>query len=307
MQSGIVVPAITPIKADGNVDVSGIESLVDHLIGAGVKGLFIFGTSGEGPSLTRQQRRVAAIAFVSSTAQRVPVLAGIAGNSVAQCLESLDDVSDAGVDKIVIMPPFFLAGMGEEIVEQHLRTLATSTSLPVVLYNIPQHTQNPITPHMLGRLAQIPNVVALKDSSANSEVFADLLLVGQRSGLEVFQGAESMIYSGLRAGADGAVPGIGNVAPRLVCSLFEAARLGDWDEAERLQNAVDQACEILQEAYWLVALKYAVSRVISSSPALVSSMRSANADEATAIDQILTAGRIDVTGETLNFETGGTS
>lgn len=287
MLSGIVVPAVTPMTVTGDIDTSGISTLVDHLVDGGVDGIFIFGTCGEGPSLTREQRRQSADAFATATRGRVPLLAGIAGNSVAQCLESLRDVTDAGADAVVIMTPLFLSGMGEELVESHLRMLANKAEIPVVLYNIPQHTQNAITPPMLERLAQIPNVVAIKDSSASDDTFRGLLEAGRRAGIDVFQGAETMIASSLRAGASGAVPGVGNVIPEVVSALYSAARGGEWDEAERLQDVVDEACAIFGSAYWLLALKYAVSRVVGCGPTPARGLRAVTPEEAAAIDDVL--------------------
>jgi len=258
MLTGIIVPAATPMTPSGDVDLRSIPRLADHLVGAGVDGIFVFGTSGEGPGLTRVQRIEAVDAFVAAVDGRVPLLAGIAGNSVAQSLEAMGDVVAAGVEGLVIMTPLFLDGMGDTLVEAHLARLAEASPLPALLYNIPQHTHNPITPAMLDRLGRIEQVRGLKESSADPAVFAGLLTAAHANGLTIFQGAEKQIVAALEAGADGAVPGIGNVVPRTACDLYAAFRRGDRAEADRLQAEIDEACGIFDEGYWLLAMKHAL-------------------------------------------------
>ena len=252
---------MTPLTPKGDVDVDAIRRVTDHLVGGGARGIFVLGSCGEGPSLTRAQRRITTEAFVSAVAGRVPVLAGLAETSVPRGREALDDVTAAGADAVVLIAPYYFIGGGEEYVTAHLRLLAEASELPVVLYNIPQLTQNSITPSVVEAIADVSTVRAIKDSSADWDQFSALAAIAKKHGLAMFQGAEALTARSILHGADGAVAGIANVAPSLVAMVISAAQAGDSAEAMRLQAHLDDVCRLYSAGFWLSALKVAMSEL----------------------------------------------
>ena len=257
--SGVIPPAITPLTTDGRVDPVGVGRLVDHLVQGGVDGIFVLGSCGEGPTLTRAERAATIRSFVAAASGRVPILAGVGETSTARALEATADAQEAGANALAVMVPQYFIDSDDRYVAAHVEAIARNTNLPLVLYNIPQITQNRFTPALVRSLGELPNVIGLKDSSNDWEAFLELLKAGKAAGIRVLQGAEGLMARSVLAGGDGAIPGIANLVPRLSCELVAAARAGDVDRAMELQSIQDRACEVYGAGFWLSALKGAVS------------------------------------------------
>lgn len=255
---GVIPPVITPLRS-GRVDLSAVNSVLEHLVRGGVDAIFLLGSCGEGASLPESER----CALVAHARTRVggslPLLVGIGEVSTARAIIAAKAAEESGADFLVVTPPQYFVPPGDAATVRHFELVAEATALPVVAYNIPHLTHNPLTPTALQEIARLPQVVALKESSGEWECFEALMAAGHSAGLDVLQGAETMILRSLTAGADGAVPGIANVAPALVTGLVRAVRSGDLASASLLQERVDQLCELFQCGYWLCALKQAVS------------------------------------------------
>ncbi|MBO9626716.1 MAG: dihydrodipicolinate synthase family protein [Microbacterium sp.] len=255
---GTIPPVIAPLAEDRTVDVAGVRRVTEHLLAGGVDGLFVLGSCGEGPTLRRSVADALVAEYVRAADGRVPVLAGVGETSTERAIEALRAAEDAGASGIVAMAPMYFLADGDGEVIRHLEAVAAATTLPVVVYNIPHLTGHPITPAALAAVAAIDNVVALKESSGIWEIYEPLARTASASGLAVFQGAESLIARSIAAGADGAVPGIANVAPGLAVELVRAARARDAS-ADDLQARLDAVCDLYSSGFWLASLKYAVS------------------------------------------------
>ncbi|MGE5619232.1 MAG: dihydrodipicolinate synthase family protein [Sphingomonadaceae bacterium] len=256
---GVIPPAVTPLTPQGAVDPQGVQRLVDHLVHGGVDGIFVLGSCGEGPTLTRSQRSAAIRAFVNGVAGRVPILAGVGETSTARALEAVADAEEAGADALAVMVPQYFLDDDERYIAAHVEAIADASRLPILLYNIPQITRNRFTPALVRRLGELPNVVGLKDSSNDWEAFVALLDAAKSVGLRVFQGAEGLVARSIFEGADGAIPGIANVVPSISCQLVSAARKGDVERALALQARQDRACAVYEAGFWLAGLKGALS------------------------------------------------
>jgi 4-hydroxy-tetrahydrodipicolinate synthase len=284
---GLIPPAITPLTPDGAVDTAAVHRLTEHLVAGGVDGIFILGTSGEGPSLTRKKRQQVAAEFVRAAARRVPVLAGAAETSAERGEEAIDDLSDAGVDVVVLNTPYHLAGVGDRAVLAHLQRLAGYSSLPTVIYNIPVNTNNPVSPAVLDDVASLPGVIGLKDSSDDWDSFEAMLRVGHRHGIAVLQGSERLVARSILAGADGAVPGIANLVPALAARLITTSRAGDESSAMAMQARFDAVCALQTSGFWLACLKAAASRLELCTPTLASGMPGLTDAEAARLERFL--------------------
>ncbi len=257
--SGIIPPMITPLTESGQIDVPGLERLVNHMLRGGVSGIFVLGSSGEGPWLTRDQQRQMVQETVRLVGGKVPVLAGALEAGTARTLEVLYQHQDAGADMIVIASPYYY-GAGPAVQIEHVTTLVNAASVPVILYNIPPMTHNPISPATVQQVLGLENLVGVKDSAGNWDDFQDLLrLKTERPDFAVFQGAERLAAQSLLAGADGIVPGLGNVVPEIFQQIHAAALDGRPADAEHLQEKIERLWVLHTYDYWLVCLKYAAS------------------------------------------------
>ena len=257
--AGLIPPMITPITESGAVDTAGIERLVNYMIDGGVSGIFVLGSSGEGPWLTPEQCQTVIEQTAKTANGRVPVLAGVIEPSTGRAVAAAKRAADAGADVIVAASPYYFVAQGAAQVA-HFETVAANSSLPVVIYNIPPTTHNPIGPDTIQALLGIESIIGVKDSAGDWEQFTSLLaLRDERPGFVVVQGAERMAAQSILAGADGVVAGLGNLAPRLFVDIIARAQAGDAEAALALQDRANKLWELHTNGYWLVCLKYAGS------------------------------------------------
>jgi 4-hydroxy-tetrahydrodipicolinate synthase len=257
--SGMIPPVLSPLTTDRRADRDGIGRLAEYLISGGADGLFVLGSCGEGPSLTSDAAREVVEQNVVAVNGRVPVLAGVGQVSTERTIEAALSARDAGADALVVMTPMYYNTEVDEPLVRHVEAVAAAVDLPIVLYNIPHLTHHPITPSAVRRLAGHEQVVALKESSGDWEIFEPLATAALQSGIAVFQGAESLIARSLAFGASGAVPGIANLVPKLASDLVAAGLSGDAVRAAELQDRLDAACVIYGAGFWLTSLKSAVA------------------------------------------------
>jgi 4-hydroxy-tetrahydrodipicolinate synthase len=250
---------IAPLITDYTVDVEAVERLVNHMLAAGCSGIFLMGSSGEGPWLDRQQRETLIKSTVRAAAGRAPILVGVLEPGTWRTLEALRAIEDLGADAVVIASPYYF-GADASAQLLHFERVAKVSKLPVVLYNIPPTTHQPIAVETVRAALQFDNVIAIKDSAGNLDDFIALLaLRAVKPGFRVFQGAERLALRSLQAGADGLVPGMGNIAPHWFVQMFDAVHTGRKADAEALQGLLDELGTLHSHDYWLVCLKYAAS------------------------------------------------
>ncbi len=252
---GVLPPLITPLNEDQSLDEEGFVRQLRRCLDAGCTGVFVNGSSGEAPWLTASQRRRAVeLAVVEGTV----VLAGTMQPGTSTALETALDAERAGADAVVVAAPYYFAA-GEGAIVRHVETVAARVGIPVILYNIPQCTHNPMTAAVVGELAANPRVVGIKDSSGDRELFKSHLGLREDHGLRVLQGAERSMGDSLRLGGDGLVPGLANVAPEVFVGLVRAIREGDQGAAERAERTIRELVAIYSIAPGFAAMKAAAS------------------------------------------------
>jgi 4-hydroxy-tetrahydrodipicolinate synthase len=255
---------ITPLTAAGDVDQEGLAAHVDRLIAAGVNGLFVLGTSGEGPLLGSVHCRQVIRAAVEASAGRVPVLAGALEPSAVRAIEAALVAAECGANAVVATTPYYFEA-DDSGIRDHLLRVADNSPLPVVLYNIPSKTHHILTTETVADLANHPNVTGIKDSHGDWAAFERLLAL-RRADFTVLQGAEHLSARSMLAGGDGLVPGLSNVAPGLFAAIIRAARAGHDGEALALQAKADTLGTLHTYGHWLACLKYAASRIGPTQP-----------------------------------------
>lgn len=287
--SGMIPPAVSPLRADGTADLTGVQRLTDHLIEGGSSAIFALGSCGEGPTMPRTVAAQIVTAFVAASDGRVPILAGIGEASTERTVEAAQSAEHAGADALVIMAPMYYDVTDTRAFVRHVEEVARRTELPLILYNIPHLTHHPITPSAVDLVSGIDTVIALKESSADWSVYEPLFRTAKDHGLRVFQGAEALIARSLAEGADGAVPGIANVDPVLLSELVRAGLAGRTAEAATLQAATDERCALYRHGFWLSALKATLAELGLIEPTTGIALPSLDAESRLALIEHLRA------------------
>ncbi|HEY82870.1 MAG TPA: 4-hydroxy-tetrahydrodipicolinate synthase [Dehalococcoidia bacterium] len=230
--TGIIPAMITPFTRTGEVDFKGIRENVDFLIESGVSEVMCLGSTGEAATLSREECVKVIEATVEAADGRVPVMAGTGATSTREVVERTREAKSAGVSSVMIVTPFYEIPTQEGLY-RHYATIAEAVDIPIVLYNIPPHTHVEIEPETLARLAEIDNVVALKDSSGNLSYFAEVMrLAGDK--ISVLTGGDDITLPCFALGCHGAILALANIAPRMVVDLYQAAQQQDMTRAQRL-------------------------------------------------------------------------
>ncbi len=236
--AGIIPPLCTPLRPDFSVDTDSLRRLIDFQIEAGVHGVFVLGSSGEAAFLTDAQRKVVTDTTISEVSGRVPVLVGCIDMTTGRVADHVRTAEAAGADAVVITAPYYTRTHVAEV-ERHFRLLHEATALPIFAYDIPVAVHTKLDGPMLLRLAEDRVIAGLKDSSGDEAGFRYVLLAKRERGLDefaVFTGSELVVDWLLSIGADGAVPGLGNVDPSGYVAIHKYARSGDADAARLEQE-----------------------------------------------------------------------
>lgn len=235
--SGMIVPLLTPFQEDGALDPEALRHLTRRLIAAGVHGLFPSGSTGEFFALSHQERCDVIEIVIDEAAGRVPVYAGTGAISTRESIALTKVAEQLGADVMAVITPFYISPSQEELYA-HYAAIAASTSLPVVIYNNPARTGGvSLTSSTLARLAEIANIVGIKDSSGDLGLMAAYVNETPER-LVVFQGRDDLYFPSLALGAVGGVAATGNVMPELVVELYDAFQEGDWDRSRAAQAKV---------------------------------------------------------------------
>jgi 4-hydroxy-tetrahydrodipicolinate synthase len=257
--SGVIPPMITPLTKSGEIDIAGLERLVNHMLDGSVSGIFALGSSGEGPWLTADQQTTVIKEVVRSVNGSVPVLAGALEPSTSRTQEAISRHADAGADMVVITSPYYFPS-DASVQIKHIETLVKSSPIPVMLYNIPPTTHNPIAPETVKQIMQLDNLVGIKDSAGDWDNFLKLLIYrSDRPEFVVFQGAELLAARSMEAGADGIVAGLGNIVPSYFVKIIKAVQSGEPADAHAIQKRIDELWTLHTHDFWLIGLKYAAS------------------------------------------------
>ncbi len=235
---GIIPPLVTPLTGRDALDVAGLERLIEHVLAGGVSGIFILGTTGEGPSLSYRLRRELIERTCQFVRQRVRVLVGITDTAFVESVNVAQWAAEAGADAVVLAPPYYLPE-GQPELREYLDCLVPELPLPLFLYNMPALTKVQYELDTLRHAMDNPRIIGLKDSSGNMIYFHRVIgLLKHRPDWALLVGPEELLSDAVFAGGHGGVNGGANIFPRLYVDLFEAARAGDIARARELHAQV---------------------------------------------------------------------
>lgn len=243
---GIVPPVLTPLDRNGLLDLESLDRLVDHLLVSGVHGLFVLGSSGQVAYLTDAERDQVVARVVERTAGRVPVYAGTPELTARRVIERATRAAELGAAAVVVTAPLYAINDGYEIAE-HFRMVARGVDVPVIAYDVPVRAHVKLGLDLLLGLAAEGVIAGVKDSSGDDVSFRLLVRAIRAAGspLSIATGHEVMVDGMLLLGADGAVPGLGNVDPAGYVRLWEAAQAGDWETARAEQDRLARLFDIV--------------------------------------------------------------
>jgi len=254
---GVVVPLVTPLDAEREIDRRGAAVLTEHVVSGGVSALFLNGTTGEFPGLPGAHLRSLLDVVARELRGRAQLLVGVGATTTRGVLSLMKELDGPEVDAWVVLTPYYLT-LDQTSLTEHFLAIADSSTKPIILYDIPQFTQNKLSPPTIARLANHARICGVKDSSGDWQHLRELLAVRSPS-FAIGQGDETQMARSLEHGADAIVPGIANLIPAVCVELANAWRAGDRQRASGAQEAIDSTRLMYQRVYWLTALKAALS------------------------------------------------
>ena len=254
---GIIPAMITPFDRHGEIHEQGLRAMVNFLAESGVHGILVAGTGGQFCLLLREERKRLFEITVDEVNGKTLVFAGTGSVSTKETILMSREAADVGVDAVTVITPYFVKLTDEEVF-LHYKAIAEAVPLPITLYNNPPRTGIIISPEVLERLTGFDNVAGMKDSSGDLSLSQEYI---RRAGdkIPLIMGRDTLIYSALTLGAQGAVNTVGNVAPKLLLELYEAAKGGDHKEALRLQAKVN----LIRQALGLGTFPAAVNEAVN--------------------------------------------
>jgi 2-dehydro-3-deoxy-D-pentonate aldolase len=233
---GIIPPMVTPLSTPSQLDEAATRRQLRRLLAGGVHGVFILGTTGEGPSLGTAVKAELIRVTCDEVRGAVPILAGISDAAFEETVRLAHLAADCGVTALTVTPPYYFP-LGQDEIAEYFQHLARRLPLPFVVYDIPAMTKVHIEPETMRRLLAIPSLIGIKDSSGQMIYHHELLrLARDRADVAVLIGPEELLAEAVAAGGDGGVPGGANLDPALYVQLYEAARRQDSAALARLRE-----------------------------------------------------------------------
>ncbi|OPZ60218.1 MAG: 4-hydroxy-tetrahydrodipicolinate synthase [Synergistetes bacterium ADurb.Bin520] len=224
--SGVLPAMITPLTREGKVNEKALRKLVDFLIDGGVHGIFAIGTTGEFYALSDEEFRDVLIITKEQARGRVPVYAGANHITTRGSVKLAQIAEEVGVDALSVLTPMFISPSQDQLYT-HFKTVADSTRLPILLYNNLPKTGVTITSATAVKLAEVKNIIGIKDSSGDMTLTAEYIRLTRGKDFHVMIGRDTLIHACLCYGGAGAVAACANVAPRICADIYDKYRAGD--------------------------------------------------------------------------------
>src|SRR5450432_443780 len=238
MLTGSLVAIATPMQEGGALDLPALRKLIDFHIANGTSGIVIVGTTGESPTVTADEHCLLIKTAVDHAARRIPVIAGTGANSTAEAIHLAQYAKKVGADFHLSVVPYYNKPTQEGLY-RHFRAIAEAAALPMLVYNVPSRTVADLSTETTLRLADLPNIVGIKDATADvgrgSELIRALTVAGHRD-FAIYGGDDLTALSLILMGGHGVISVTANVAPKLMAQMCAAALSGDLIKARECNN-----------------------------------------------------------------------
>lgn len=223
---GIIPALVTPLTGDEKFNEKALRKLLNYTIEGGVHGVFVVGTTGEFYGLTPEEKREIFQVTMDEVKGRVPVYVGTGAVTTRESVQITQIAEECAVDAVSVLTPMFISPNQKELYN-HYKTIAENTSLPVILYNNLPKTGVTITAVTVAKLAQIKNIVGVKDSTGDMTLTGEYIRLTQGMDFSVLMGRDTMIHAALCYGATGSIASCANVAPRICADIYDKFIAGD--------------------------------------------------------------------------------
>ncbi len=256
--TGVLPPVTSPFDERGDLDLEGLERNIGRYNAAGLAGYLAFGSNGEAVHLTPEERSQVIATIRRAAAPGLSVIAGVNELSTRAAIAASRRAADAGADAVLVITPYFYkASMTQDVLQSFFVEVAAASTLPVLVYNIPQNTGVVTAPETLATLAEHTNVVGVKDSSGNLGALADTVRLAPAD-FKVLVGSAGTFYPSLLMGAAGAILAVACVAPQACVEIHRAAAGGDHDRARELQQRLTPLAQLVTTGLGVAGLKAAL-------------------------------------------------
>jgi 4-hydroxy-tetrahydrodipicolinate synthase len=240
---GTGVALVTPFTADGKVDYKGLEKLINFCIEGGVEYLVSLGTTGESVNLTKEEKLEVLNFTVEKNAGRVPVVAGFGGNSTHEVVKDINGYDFKGVDAILSVSPYYNKPTQEGIY-QHYKRIAEVAPRPVILYNVPGRTGSNMTAANTLRLAELPNIIGMKEASGDFNQCMQLVKNKPKDFL-LISGDDNITMGLISYGFDGVISVVGQAFPKIFTEMVRQSLKGDFEKARQLHYKLNDITDML--------------------------------------------------------------
>ena len=229
MITGSIVALVTPMRADGAVDHEALERLVERTIVAGTSAIVSVGTTGESSTLSVPEHTEVIRRTIDAAAGRVPIIAGTGANNTGEAIHLTRAAQQAGADAALLVTPYYNKPPQEGLY-RHFRAVAEAVDLPQILYNVPGRTACDMLPSTVERLAEVPNIVGLKEALGDLDRVRDLVALGLTD-FALYSGDDATARAGMLEGFHGDISVTANVVPEAMARMCAAAIAGDGETA----------------------------------------------------------------------------
>lgn len=259
MFHGSMVAIVTPFTKAADVDTKALCDLVERHIEAGTQGIVVTGTTGESGTLTHDEKMLAIRTVVDAVHERIAVIAGVAENATAAAIKSCKDVMGLGVDAVLVLTPYYIKPTQEGLY-QHFKAIAEAVPLPIILYNVPSRTACDIQPETVARLAEVSNIVGIKEATGQMSRLQQILkLCGDK--MDVYCGDDSTAAAWMTAGAKGVISVTANIVPKAMAQMVQAGLDGNHSECLRLNGRMQKLHEALFWETNPIPAKWALAKI----------------------------------------------
>ncbi len=265
--TGSIVAMVTPMDADGSIDEPGFDRLLEWHIEAGTHAIVIAGTTGESATLSHEEHCELVADAVRRAAGRIPIIAGTGSNNTREALHLTHSAREHGADAALLVTPYYNKP-SQEGLYQHYKAIAEEVEIPQILYNVPGRTACDLELETVLRLAELDNIVAIKDATGDVERGRELVQRCAVAEVAVFSGEDAATFELMRAGARGTISVTANVAPVKMAQMCDLALAGDFELAAALNDELTPLHKDLFVEGNPAPLKWALQRLGMISPGI---------------------------------------
>ena len=235
--AGSIVAMVTPMAADGALDEENFDRLLEWHIEAGTDAIVIVGTTGESATLSHAEHCGLVAHAVNRAAGRVPIIAGTGSNNTAEAMQLTESAAECGASAALLVTPYYNKP-SQEGLYRHYQAIAQAIDIPQILYNVPGRTACDLELETVQRLAELDNIVAIKDATGDVERGRELVARCAVAEVAVYSGEDAATFELMRAGARGTISVTANVAPAAMAEMCALALAGDFDRAGAINDAL---------------------------------------------------------------------